>query len=84
LNNRELWLFAKNAVVDELRRRKPSMKYIYTRMKMIKRYQELLYRTDGPEDRSELSRLRISFTVQEIIELRKVFNWYTRAGDFQQ
>ncbi|KAJ7802096.1 hypothetical protein B0H14DRAFT_2893447 [Mycena olivaceomarginata] len=84
LNARELWLFAKNAIVDDLRRRKPSVKYLYTRMKMIKRYQELLYRTDGPEDRSELSRLRTSFTVQEVIELRKMFNWYTRAGDFQQ
>jgi hypothetical protein len=83
LNNRELWLFAKNAVVDELRRRKPSMKYIYTRMKMIKRYQELLDRTDGPDERSELSRLRTSFTVREVTELRKVVNWYTRVGDLQ-
>ncbi|KAF7342453.1 hypothetical protein MVEN_01834500 [Mycena venus] len=84
LNARELWLFAKNAIVDDLHRRKPSLKYLHSRMKMIKRYQELLHRTDGPEDHSELSRLRTFFTVQEVFELRKVFNWYTRVGDLQQ
>ncbi|KAJ7442970.1 hypothetical protein FB451DRAFT_95665 [Mycena latifolia] len=80
LNARELWSFACDAVVGELNRRKPSMRYFFRRMKMIKRCLELLHR---PGEARELNNLRRAFTVQEYIEIQTLAGWYTRCSDLQ-
>ncbi|KAJ6594662.1 hypothetical protein B0H19DRAFT_1247319 [Mycena capillaripes] len=83
LTTRELWSFAYDAVVGALHRRKPSLKYFHTGMKMIKRCLELLHSSDRLGEPTELSRLRKAFTVQEYVEVRRLASWYNRVNDLQ-
>ncbi|KAJ6573541.1 hypothetical protein DFH09DRAFT_1277138 [Mycena vulgaris] len=83
LDAQELWSFATNAVIGEMRRRKPSLAYVFKRMKMIRRCLELLHDSDAPGEALELSSLRNAFTVQEYLEIRLLAGWYTRVSDLQ-
>ncbi|KAJ7229969.1 hypothetical protein GGX14DRAFT_409643 [Mycena pura] len=78
---RELWAFAYNAVVDDLHRRKPTLKYFAGRFKMIRRCLELLRSHEEPGQSTELSRLQNAFTVGEYMAVRRVAGWYNRASD---
>ncbi|KAJ6512718.1 hypothetical protein C8R45DRAFT_961144 [Mycena sanguinolenta] len=82
LTSKELWLFAYNAIVDGLRRRKPAMVYFLGRMKMFKRCLELF--RDSTDQSAELSRLQASFTVSEYAEILKLSGWYNRASDLHE
>ncbi|KAJ7657383.1 hypothetical protein DFH06DRAFT_1131873 [Mycena polygramma] len=83
LTARELWKFAYDAVIGDLHRRKPSIMYLYTRMKMVKRCLELLHSNDRPGEPLELSGLKKAFTVQEYFEIRLLADWYDRVADVQ-
>ncbi|KAJ7140878.1 hypothetical protein C8R44DRAFT_974601 [Mycena epipterygia] len=83
LGARELWLFAYNAIADDLHRRKPSRTYITARVKMVTRCLVLLQRDYGPGWATELGRLRQAFTVREYSAILTLSNWYTRVGDLQ-
>ncbi|KAF7375685.1 hypothetical protein MSAN_00457800 [Mycena sanguinolenta] len=88
LNARELWSFALKAVVNDLRRKKPSLSYIRERMTAIRRTLAFMYRDHhdllmDPEEQAQCSKLFMNFSVEEWRELNKLYRWYDRAGDFQ-
>ncbi|KAJ7240171.1 hypothetical protein B0H12DRAFT_1135296, partial [Mycena haematopus] len=80
LNTKQLWSFALNAVVDGLRRKKPSSWYIRERMIDIRRLLGFLYRdTRGlaiePEEQPHYSKLLKQLSVEEMVEVNKLYNW---------
>ncbi|KAF7375677.1 hypothetical protein MSAN_00457000 [Mycena sanguinolenta] len=89
LNTKELWSFALNAVVNDLRRKKPGLSYIRERMIDIWRMVTFMQRENSddflgnPEEQKQYSELRMKFSVEEAAELGKLYLWYTRAGNLQ-
>ncbi|KAJ7243357.1 hypothetical protein C8J57DRAFT_1525807 [Mycena rebaudengoi] len=84
LTARELWLFAYNAVVGDLRRCKPTIAYFAERSKMFRRCLQLLHRCDSSEQFMELGRLQNAFTAGEYVEILRLAGWYNRACDLHQ
>ncbi|KAJ7743335.1 hypothetical protein B0H16DRAFT_1422914 [Mycena metata] len=72
LSTRELWSFAYSAVVNNLRRKKLAMPYLYERMVLIRRAVELITRKTNDNDDAELSSLTKDFSVEEMSELHKL------------
>ncbi|KAJ6488972.1 hypothetical protein C8R45DRAFT_993301 [Mycena sanguinolenta] len=87
LNTKELWSFALNAVVNDLRRKKPGLSYIRERMIDIKRTVVFMYRENSedlyPEEQQQYSELLMKFSVEESAELHKLYQWYAQVGDLQ-
>ncbi|KAJ6603090.1 hypothetical protein B0H10DRAFT_2229938 [Mycena sp. CBHHK59/15] len=84
LTARELWLFAYNAVVGDLRHSKPTIAYFAERSKMFRRCLQLLHRDDSSEQFMELGRLQNAFTAGEYVEILRLAGWYNRACDLHQ
>ncbi|KAF8143465.1 hypothetical protein K438DRAFT_1875998 [Mycena galopus ATCC 62051] len=88
LSTKELWSFALNVVVSDLRRKTPSVSYICERMTSVRRvigfmYQDnrdLLTETEG---QAEYSKLLKTFSFEQIREINKLYEWYNRAADLQ-
>ncbi|KAJ7743345.1 hypothetical protein B0H16DRAFT_1859871 [Mycena metata] len=72
LSIRELWSFAYNAVVNNLRRKKLPMPYLYERMVTIRRVVELGSRETNDAEDTELSRLTKDFSVEESSEVQNL------------
>ncbi|KAJ7240155.1 hypothetical protein B0H12DRAFT_57866 [Mycena haematopus] len=88
LNTKQLWSFALNAVVGDLRRKKPTSSYIRERMTDMRRLFEFMYKDNRdlltkPEEKAQYSKLLKKFSVEETAELNKLYSWYLRAGDLQ-
>ncbi|KAJ7145706.1 hypothetical protein C8R44DRAFT_863571 [Mycena epipterygia] len=87
LNTKELWSFACNAVVNDIRRQKPGPSYLRGRMTKMRRILEFLYRDDAnlldAAEHAEYSEVQKIFSVEEMMELFKLYLWYDRAGDLQ-
>ncbi|KAJ7743338.1 hypothetical protein B0H16DRAFT_1010259 [Mycena metata] len=69
LDFRELWSFAYHAVVDNLRRKKLPLRYVYERMVTIRRMVELITREMDDAETMEMSRLAKDFSVEEMAEI---------------
>ncbi|KAJ7318795.1 hypothetical protein DFH08DRAFT_754688 [Mycena albidolilacea] len=87
LNAKELWAFAISAVVNEIRRKKPSPSYLYERMTNMHRTLGLMYDDNldllDEDEQLEYSTLLKTFSYEQMDELYKLYDWYDRAGDLQ-
>ncbi|KAF7375648.1 hypothetical protein MSAN_00453900 [Mycena sanguinolenta] len=88
LNAKELWSFASNAILNEIRRKKPSLSYIRERMIDIRQTMAFMHRDNDdlltePEEQAQYSKLLMKFSVEESVELNKLYQWYARSGDLQ-
>ncbi|KAJ7502614.1 hypothetical protein B0H11DRAFT_1989365 [Mycena galericulata] len=82
---KELWAFACAAVLSEIRRRRPSVAYIYRRMTSSKRFLELMHvPVLSSEETAEIRTLTKGFTVQEGAEIWTLSAWYGHVGDLQE
>ncbi|KAF8183486.1 hypothetical protein K438DRAFT_1974964 [Mycena galopus ATCC 62051] len=83
LTAKELWSFALNAVLNDIRRKKPNLLYIRERMTAIRRVFEFMYHNNDSLKQVEDAKLIKTFSVEEMTELLKLYNWYLRAGGLQ-
>ncbi|KAJ6578128.1 hypothetical protein B0H19DRAFT_1230009 [Mycena capillaripes] len=87
LTAKELWSFALNAVVNDIRRKKPGVSYLCERMTSMHRVLGLQYLDNrdllDEAETAEYSKLLITFSFEEMSELSKLYYWYDRAGDLQ-
>ncbi|KAJ7200442.1 hypothetical protein C8J57DRAFT_1736598 [Mycena rebaudengoi] len=83
LNAKELWSFALNAVLNDIRRKKPNLLYIRERMTAIRRVFEFMYRNNDSLKQVEDAKLIKTFSVEDMTELMKLYYWHLRAGDLQ-
>ncbi|KAF7335401.1 hypothetical protein MVEN_02192800 [Mycena venus] len=87
LNAKELWSFALNAVLNDIRRKKPRLSYLCERMTDMRRILVLTYRDNqdllDPPGQAEYSKLLNTFSFEEMTELYKLYDWYSRSGDLQ-
>ncbi|KAJ7846703.1 hypothetical protein B0H14DRAFT_2583962 [Mycena olivaceomarginata] len=85
LNNKELWSFATKAVVQDLRRNKPSLLHVYERMIDMRPIFGLMHRDDrwllDETGQLEYSKLLHTFSYEQMTELCTLYAWYTRAGN---
>ncbi|KAF7375650.1 hypothetical protein MSAN_00454100 [Mycena sanguinolenta] len=87
-NAKELWSFALNAVVNDLRQKKLSLSYIRERMIDIWHTLAFMHRDNvdlltDPEEKAQYSKLLMKFSLEESAELNKLYQWYARSGDLQ-
>ncbi|KAF7352127.1 hypothetical protein MVEN_01175800 [Mycena venus] len=85
LNAKELWSFALNAVLNDIRRKKPRLSYLCERMTDMQR---ILTYTDNqdlldPPEQVEYSKLLNTVSFEEMTELYKLYDWYSRSGNLQ-
>lgn len=78
LTAKELWSFALNAVLNDIRRKKPNLLYIRERMTAIRRVFEFMYRNNDSLKQVEDAKLIKTFSVEEMTELLKLYHWYAR------
>jgi hypothetical protein len=78
LTAKELWSFALNAVLNDIRRKKPNLLYIRERMTAIRRVFEFMYRNNDSLEQVEDTKLIKTFSVEEMTELLKLYHWYAR------
>ncbi|KAF7375680.1 VPS13 domain-containing protein [Mycena sanguinolenta] len=86
VGNYELWSFALNAVINDLRRKKPTLSYIRERMIDIRHTLAFMHRDNDdldPEEQAQYSKLLMKFSVEESAELNKLYQWYARDADLQ-
>ncbi|KAK6987605.1 hypothetical protein R3P38DRAFT_2574822 [Favolaschia claudopus] len=87
LNPKELWAFAIKAVVDNIKRRRPRLPYLCTRMTDLRRLLRLIYRDNrdllDADEQVQYSALLRTFSFEQMVEVNKLLNWYERAGDPQ-
>ncbi|KAJ7312624.1 hypothetical protein DFH08DRAFT_943570 [Mycena albidolilacea] len=87
LNAKELWSFALNAVINDIRRKKPGVLYLCERMTSVHRVLTLRYGDDrdrlNEAETAEYSKLLMTFSFEEMSEVRKLYHWYDRVGDLQ-
>jgi hypothetical protein len=87
LNAKELWSFALNAVVNDLRRKKPGLSYLCERMTGMGRILNLINRDNqdllNDTEQAEYSKLLTTFSFEQMQELNKLNDWYDRSGDLQ-
>jgi hypothetical protein len=87
LNAKELWSFATTAVVNDLRRKKPNLSYLWERMTSMRRILGLMYDDDrnllDDARQLEYSTLLKTFSYEQMTELYKLYAWYSRVGDLQ-
>ncbi|KAJ6521241.1 hypothetical protein B0H19DRAFT_721738 [Mycena capillaripes] len=87
LNAKQLWSFALNAVLNDIRRKKPGVSYLCERMTGMRRVLGLQYRDNldllDDAEMTEYSMLLITFSFEEMTELSKLYYWYDRAADLQ-
>jgi hypothetical protein len=87
LNAKELWSFATSAVVNDIRRKKPGLSYLYERMTSMRRTLGLMYDDNldllDEDEQFEYSTLLKTFSYEQMDELYKLYDWYNRAGDLQ-
>ncbi|KAJ7885943.1 hypothetical protein B0H14DRAFT_3431568 [Mycena olivaceomarginata] len=87
LNAKELWSFALNAVVNDIRRKQPGVLYLCERMTNVHRVLTLRYGDDrdrlNEAETAEYSKLLMTFSFEEMSEVRKLYHWYDRVGDLQ-
>jgi hypothetical protein len=87
LNAKELWAFAISAVVNDIRRKKPGLSYLYERMISMRRTLGLMYDDNldllDEDEQLEYSTLLKTFSYEQMDELYKLYDWYDRAGDLQ-
>ncbi|KAK7055990.1 hypothetical protein R3P38DRAFT_3170651 [Favolaschia claudopus] len=82
LKPKELWAFAIKVVVDDIKRKKPPLPYLCTRMTNVRRVFRLTHRfnrTRGLLDeaeKAEYSQMLYTFSFEEMTELFKLFDWY--------
>ncbi|KAJ7147215.1 hypothetical protein C8R46DRAFT_545436 [Mycena filopes] len=79
LNTKQCWLFAYHAVRENLRRQQPQFK-VYQNIINAPRVLELTWK--HPLDVKELqeySRLIKTFSAEEILNIRKLYLWYSRV-----
>ncbi|KAJ7697521.1 hypothetical protein B0H14DRAFT_2649840 [Mycena olivaceomarginata] len=83
----ELWSFALNAVVNDIRRKQPGVLYLCERMTNVHRVLTLRYGDDrdrlNEAETAEYSKLLMTFSFEEMSEVRKLYHWYDRVGDLQ-
>ncbi|KAK7017326.1 hypothetical protein R3P38DRAFT_3561155 [Favolaschia claudopus] len=89
LDPKQLWAFAIKAVVDDIKRKRPPLSYLCTRMSKIRQLLRFIYRDNGvrglldePET-TEYSQILRTFSFEEMMELFKLSDWYDRAGNLQ-
>ncbi|KAJ7473796.1 hypothetical protein B0H11DRAFT_2036023 [Mycena galericulata] len=87
LKTGELWRFAYNAVVDNIRRQKLGSSYLCERMIKMHKALELLLRDNlgllSEDEIVEQSDIHKCFSFEEMSELYKLYFWYDRAADLQ-
>ncbi|KAJ6522297.1 hypothetical protein B0H19DRAFT_1203097 [Mycena capillaripes] len=87
LNARQLWSFVLNAVLNDIRRKKPSVSYLYERMTSMRRVLGLQYNDNldllDDAEMTEYSKLLITFSFEEMTELSKLYYWHDRGADLQ-
>jgi hypothetical protein len=87
LNAKELWSFALNAVVNDLRRKKPGLSYLCERLTSMGRILNFINRDNqdllNETEQVEYSKLLATFSFEQMQELNKLHDWYDRSGDFQ-
>jgi hypothetical protein len=79
LNNKELWSFATKAVVQDLRRNKPSLLHVYERMIDMRPIFGLMHRDDrwllDETGQLEYSKLIHTFSYEQMTELCTLYAW---------
>ncbi|KAJ7250786.1 hypothetical protein C8J57DRAFT_1354883 [Mycena rebaudengoi] len=86
LDAKELWSFACNAVLDDIRRKRPTSVYLCERFSRIRRALQLTYKDDLKtltEEEAEYSQIHRNFTFEEFAEVHKLYRWYDRSGSLQ-
>ncbi|KAJ7453210.1 hypothetical protein FB451DRAFT_1185458 [Mycena latifolia] len=83
LNARELWHFAYNVEVAKMRKSAPSLQYILTRLRMLRRTLKLLCQHVAQPAPGELACLRQAFTVTQWTDIIELSTWYDHVGDLQ-
>ncbi|KAJ7830412.1 hypothetical protein B0H14DRAFT_2593325 [Mycena olivaceomarginata] len=75
------------AVVNDIRRKKPRLSYLCERMTNMRRILALTYDDDREKldeaGQLEYSTLLKTFSYEQMTELFKLYDWYSRAGDLQ-
>ncbi|KAK7058060.1 hypothetical protein R3P38DRAFT_2599651 [Favolaschia claudopus] len=87
LNPKELWAFAIKAVVDDIKRRKPRLPYLCTRMTDLRRVLRFIYRDNrdllDTDEEVQYSAILQTFSFEQMVEVNKLVDWYDRAGNLQ-
>jgi hypothetical protein len=87
LDAKELWSFAYNAVVENIRRQNPRLSYLCGRMTKMRQVIGFMYKDDlnllDEVQQVEYSGLRKSFSFEEMTELYKLYLWYDRSANLQ-
>jgi hypothetical protein len=83
LNAKELWSFALNAVVNDLRRKKPGLSYLCERLTSMGRILNFINRDNqdllNETEQVEYSKLLATFSFEQMQELNKLHDWYDRS-----
>ncbi|KAK6975085.1 hypothetical protein R3P38DRAFT_3128369 [Favolaschia claudopus] len=87
LNPKELWAFAIKAVVDDIKRRKPRLPYLCSRMTDVRRVLRFIYRDNrdllDADEQVQYSALLRTFSFEQMVEVNKLLDWYDHAGNLQ-
>ncbi|KAK7055969.1 hypothetical protein R3P38DRAFT_3342927 [Favolaschia claudopus] len=87
LNPKELWAFAIKAVVDDIKRRKPQLTYMCSRVTDLRRVLQFIYKDNRhlleTEEQLQYSAILRTFSFEQVVEVYKLSNWYNRASDLQ-
>ncbi|KAK7055958.1 hypothetical protein R3P38DRAFT_3342921 [Favolaschia claudopus] len=87
LNAKELWAFAIKAVLDDIKRRKPRLSYLCSRMIEMRRILWFIWRDDlgllDGFEQAEYSQILKTLSYEQMVELYKLSDWYDHASDLQ-